>query len=360
MSDFQTGKQLAIAGRIPYVANAGVVTPPALALLEEAGLPVEAELHVYDSSDEYSDLLRWLTARGLRHAVQRPHPEDDVPSAAAVVRRDLQCDLNDKGRMEDLVPAAWLPLRRLLEVSEIPRAEDLIGGGRPIVMKAASRLPSGGGRCVWICRTAEDVEIARAALCRERFVVIEEFLRIRRSVCLHAVVLPDGAVSVAGFAEQVCSADGRYLGNWLDTEADALPPEVVQVVLQIVQGAARRGYRGIAGVDVAFPEDGPPRVLDLNFRVNGSTAAAWLRGSIERKRGAGSMRLRAWACESGFDDLLRIVRGAMNRGALIPLCLYDPAACAAGGLPRLHSILSGPSREAVREEECHLAAEGLT
>ena len=50
----------------------------------------------------------------------------------------------------------------------------------------------------------------------------------------------------------------------------------------------------------------------------------------------------------------------MERTALIPLCLYDPAACAAGGLPRLHGILTGPSREAVREEERRLAAEGLT
>ena len=59
-----------------------------------------------------------------------------------------------------------------------------------------------------------------------------------------------------------------------------------------MRAAAARGYRGIAGIDVAFLEDGPPRVLDLNFRVNGSTAAAWLRSAVERERGAGSMRLR--------------------------------------------------------------------
>jgi hypothetical protein len=50
----------------------------------------------------------------------------------------------------------------------------------------------------------------------------------------------------------------------------------------------------------------------------------------------------------------------MERGALIPLGLYDPAACAAGGLARLNGILAGPSREAVREEERRLAAQGLT
>jgi hypothetical protein len=89
----------------------------------------------------------------------------------------------------------------------------------------------------------------------------------------------------------------------------------------------------MAGIDVAFPEDGPPRVLDLNFRVNGSTAAAWLRGSIERREGVESMRLRSWACERGFRDLLRIARRAMERRTLIPLCLYDPATWSVGGSP---------------------------
>jgi hypothetical protein len=358
--DFQTGNQLAIAGRIHFVASAGVVTPPALALLEDAGLPVEADLHVYRSSAGYLDLLRRLTARGLRHATQRPHPEEEVPPTASVVSADLQRDLNNKGRMADVVPAAWLPPRRLLEVSELPAAEDLLVGGQPVVLKAATPLPSGGGHCVWVCRTPADVEVARAALRRERLVVIEGFLRIHRSVCVNAVVLADGTASVTGVAEEVCSAEGRWLGNWLDAEADAIPTDVLDVVLRIVRAAAARGYRGIAGIDVAFSEDGPPRVLDLNFRVNGSTAATWLRDGIERKRGVGSMRLRSWACERGFDDLLRIARAAMARGALIPLCLYDPAACAAGGLPRLHGILAGPSREAVHTEERHLAAEGLT
>lgn len=358
--DYQTGNHLTTAGGIPYVASAGVVTPRSLALLADAGLPVEVDLHAYRSPAEYLDLLRRLSTRGLRLATQRPHLEEEVPPAASLVRPDLLRELNDKGRMADVVPSAWLPPRRLLEVSDLPSAEDLLEGGEPVVLKAATPLPSGGGHCVWICRTPADVEAARVALRHERLVVIEEFLRIRRTVCVHAVVLPDGTARVSGVAEEVCGADGRWLGNWLDPEGDAIPAEVTGVVLRIVRAAAARGYRGIAGVDVAFAEDGPPRVLDLNFRVNGSTAAAWLRASVERERGVASMRLRGWACERGFDELLRIARAAMGRAALVPLCLYDPAACAAGGLPRLLGILTGPSREAVREEERRLSAEGLT
>jgi len=358
--DCQTGNQLTIAGRMPYVVSAGVVTPSALALLADAGLPVEADLQVYRSSAEYLELLRRLRGRGLRLATQRAHPEEEVGPAESLVRPDLQRDLNDKGRMADVVPGAWLPPRRVLAVSELPPAEDLLAGGHPVVLKVATPLPSGGGHGVWVCHSLADVEIARSTLRRERFVVVEEHLRLRRTVCVHAVVLPDGTASVTGVAEEVCSADGRWLGNWLDAEADVVPNEVLDVVLRIVRLAAARGYRGIAGIDVAFPENGPPRILDLNFRINGSTAAAWLRAGAERKRGTVSMRLRNWAGKRSFEEMILIARRAVERAALIPLCLYDPGACEAGGFPRLHGILTGPSREAVREEERRLIAEGLT
>jgi hypothetical protein len=359
-SDFLTGNQLAAAGRMRYVVSAGVVTAPALALLEDAGLPVGADLHVYRSSADYVDLLRRLAARGLRLATQRPHTAQEVPPAASLVPSDLLRDLNDKGRMSELVPEAWLPRRRIVPVSGLPPARDLLSSGRPVVLKAATPLPSGGGFGVWVCRTPADFEAARSALSRERLVVIEEFLRIRRSVCVHAVVLPDGRALLAGAAEEVCGPGGRWLGNWLDPEADELPARVPVVVLQIAQAAAVRGYRGIAGVDVALLEEGPPRILDLNFRANGSTVAAWLRAALAKERGSGSLRLRGWACERGFEEMLGIARRAVERGSLVPLCLYDPSAGGEGGLPRLHGILAGPSRDAVREEERRLAAEGLT
>jgi hypothetical protein len=357
--DSLTGNQLAVAGRIPYVVAAGAVTPPALALMEEAGLPVEAELRVYGSVREYGDLLRGLTASGFRHAAQRAHAEEEIPRAASLVDPELQRALNDKGRMEEFVPDGWLPRRSVREMADLPAEALAIGRGEPIVLKAASALPSGGGHCVWICRSDEDVDRARKALRTERLVVVEEFLRIRRTVCVHVNVSTDGEASFAGFAEEVSRPDGGYLGNWLDAESDDVPEGVAEVVLEITRVAAARGYRGIVGIGVALLEDGPPRVLDLNFRVNGSTASAWLRSGIERALGPSSLRVRSWECASGFAALLAAARRGVERGALLPLCLYDPSASGEGGPARLHGILLGPSRDAVRSEEHRLAEEGV-
>lgn len=356
--DFQTGLQLGVAGGVPYVVCAATVTPEAQAAYAEAGVPVNATIHVYRSTREYLELLSRLIRQGLRLASQRVHPDEEIPPGAAFVAPSLQRQLNDKGQMEQIVPGEWLPNRRTIAVAELPAGRSLVAPGRPVVLKAATALPNGGGHGVWICRTVEDVERARASLAAEHRVVVEEFLHIVRSVCAHAVVFPDGSSKVLGVAEEVCR-DGRWLGNWHDASGDRVPPTVLTVVAEIVAAASALGYRGIVGIDVALREDGPPRVLDLNFRVNGSTTVAWLRSAIERARGISTIRGRSWTGRYGFAAMLRVVRAAVSRGTLIPLSVYDPDACEMGGTARIGGLLLGASRAEVEGEDWRLAMEGL-
>lgn len=356
--DSQTGTLLALGGGIPYVVSAACVTPDALALLAEAGAPVNATLHTYRSEEEYLGLLRRLAAEGLRLGTQRPHPEAEVASASSVVDRSLLEDINDKGRMADYVPEEWLGPRVVYPIAELPAAEALLASGEPVVLKVASAFPTGGGNGVWICRTSADVERARTACASERGVVVEGYLRIARSVCVHAVVFADGSCSIAGVAEEICR-DGKWVGNWLDQAGDAVPGELRDAVSRVTATASARGYRGLAGVDVAICRDGSLRMLDLNFRVNASTAAVWLRPAIEQAKGAVTMQRRTWTCGRGIGSLLRVVRAAVRRGTMIPLNIYDPGAGEGGGLPRVGGLLLGSSREEVEEEARRLVVEGL-
>jgi len=357
--DFLTGLQVGIAGGMPYVASAATVTPLSLELCAEAGLPSNAELHTYRSVPEYSALIARLIDRGYRLANQRVHPESEVPAHAACPAPDLLRGLNDKGRMGDLVGAEWLPGRRVIPAVDLPESSRLLAEGTPVVLKASTDKPSGGGHGVWICRTSTEVDAARAALAGEDRVVIEEFLELEVTVCIHGVVYPDGSVALLGVAEEIVQS-GRWLGNWHDAKGDDVPEPVRAQVDEIITRAAAAGYRGIAGIDVARLSDGTWRVLDLNFRVNGSTAGAWLRASIEATRGTRVMQGRGWACRAGFEELVRVVRDAVRRGTLVPSGLYDPSACDAGGLARVAGLLIGESREAISEENRRLAGEGLT
>ncbi len=353
-----TGLHLGISGDAPCVVCAAVVTPPALEVHAEAGLPANAELHVYRSIEEYLPLLSRLIAHGYRLAGQRVHPENEIPPAAAHALPALVRRLNDKGRMEELVPAEWLPSRRTIPAQDLPDGSTLLANGLPVVLKAATEKPSGGGHGVWICRTLDDVEGARRALAGQDRVVLEEFLDFVTTVCVHNVVFPDGSSALIGLAEEIVS-NGRWLGNWHDAEGDRVPPAAIAAVNDVVAAAAALGYRGITGIDVALLRDGTWRVLDLNFRVNGSTAGAWLRASLEQARGVRVLRGCSWTGARGFDAMVQTVRAAVRRGTMIPLGLYDPDACSMAGAARTGGLLLGDSRAEIEEERRRLAREGL-
>jgi hypothetical protein len=357
--DYESGEQLTIAGGAPYVASTGVVTPVALEVLAEAGVAVDAEVHPYHSLAEHPAVLRKLMDRGLRLALQRVHPAAEAPAASCSVRPALLASLNDKASVSDLVPSEWLPARRVVRLDKLPPAEKVLGQG-PVVLKAAGAVPTGGGYGVWVVRTPEEFKDAREALSEERLVVVEEFLPIARSVCVHAVARPDGTVAPCGVTEEVV-ASAKWTGAWLDPAADDVPAPVVDTALGIVSTAAARGWRGIASVEVALlADDRSPKVIDLNFRVNASTAAAWLRAAVERERGARAIRLRRFTVRGAvFTELVRLTREAVARGSLVPLCLFDPDASATSGVPRLTALVIGPSREAVEEEERRLSSDGL-
>lgn len=357
-SDFMSGNQIPLAGGAPLVACVAAMTPDVLAVLRDAGVPTEAELHPYRTVSEYPEVLRRLIAAGFRISSQRRHPESEIPASASLAPPSLVSDLNDKGRMDRWVPPEWLPPRRVMNLEELPGAEGLLSGG-PVVLKASTPISCGGGYGVWICREHADVERARAALAGQPRVVAEKHLRLRRTVCVHAVIAPGGAVHLAGTAEEIVDAAGHWQGNWLDAEGDRVPAAVLDAVRGVMEKASAAGYRGLAGIDVAFPEDGPPLLLDLNFRINGSAAAAWFRGSLERTRGARVIRCRGFSFDGGFREFLDRLRPAIDGGSLVPLGLYDPSAWEMGGLARANVLLVGPSRESIREEERRLLSTGL-
>jgi hypothetical protein len=356
--DFVGGGQTAIAGPMPVVAAAATATPEILGLLARAGLPLAREIHTYRTVEEYLTLVRALGASGLRLAFQTQHATTEIDPSRCVVDPDIARDLNDKGRLAEFVPAALVPRRQVLPPDDVPAGEALVADG-PVVLKASNRLASGAGMSVRVCRTAAEADAARAEMAQEPGVVVEEGLDIERSACLHFLIHRDGSVESLGTAEQVCDDRGGYHGNWLDADADALVSDGLLAAVQgIAQRGAAHGYRGFAGIDVAFPRGRGPLVLDLNFRMNGSTPAALLRASLEG-RGVRAVRSRSFAGARDFPALLAEVRAATERGTLVPLALYDPRESPVGGRPRVSALVVGSTRAAVAAEEARLSTAGL-
>jgi L-aspartate-L-methionine ligase len=356
--DSLTGNQLSIMGGLPAVCSAGAATPLGLALLEEAGLQTPAEVHTYRDEMQAVEIAVELAERGKKIVVQHRYPDGVLSDGALWIDARVLSYLNNKANLGELAPVANAGERRVV------RREAFFDGGEPktlpIVLKAATDLSTGGGADVVICRGADDVSTARERFATCERLVVEGFQHVRRNACLHYAVLPDGTVRYLGFAEQDVDANGIYWGNWISL-GSTLPAEVVGVGRGIVERGAALGYRGFVGIDIVENERSQWIVLDLNFRVNGSTTAVVLAPAIQRALGTCCLHLRRFLCEEGFPFLIAAARSALRKGWLIPLTTLDSETAGHRGQPsRLSALVIGESEEDARRIEAELAPNGLT
>ncbi len=355
--DASTGSMLSVQGGMPGVASSGAAMEEGLEILAESGVPVRARIHrVWDPADTLPTLRR-LSAEGLRLAFQFVHPPEEVPPEAYWIPPDLLRFLNHKASLDRLVPAEFLPERKVLPLECLRDSAALLANG-PVALKAASSLASGGGNDVRICRTPADAEAARGALAEAESIVVERLFEIRRDLCVQFAILPSGEAAFLGAAEQITDAAGRYKGNWFEP-GRAVEPEAIEAGRRITEKAAAMGYRGIAGFDMAFCADGRLRVYDLNFRVNGSTAGLLLQHALAKAREFAIFRSRAFRDPRGFGSLLACARAAVRRGLLVPLGFYDPRILCEACAPRVLAIVGGGTREEIAEREKEIAGLGL-
>lgn len=355
--DALTGNQLAVVGDMPVVCSVGAATDEAMDLYALAGLAPATDLRVYRGEADAARVVRELAASGRKLVIQHVYPAGELPDEVFWVRPQLLSRLNNKANLGAFVPAAHVPPRAVRAPAEV------FGGAAalelPIVLKAATDGSSTGGAAVAVCRTRGDLTAAAERLAGCDAVIVEPFLRIAQNVCLHFAVMPDGAARYFGHAEQDVTPGGQYRGNWIDA-GTPLDPRVVDACRACVERAAAEGYRGIAGIDAAVLDDGRVVVLDLNFRVNGSTAAVLLAPAVRRARGPCVMHLRGFVSRHDFRTTVAAAAAAVRRGTLIPLGAFDPAAAGhAGHASRVSGLVIGPTRADVARAEADLATAGL-
>ncbi len=358
--DSLTGNQLSIVGNMAVVCSAGSVTPAAIELMALAGLDLsQTQLHPFVGEHDAVDTLHRLATAGKTFVVQHVYPNGVLPTGAMWVDAHVLSYLNNKANLGALVTPEYLPLRRIVTPESAFGGTSLIA--LPVVLKAATDDSTGGGGAVAVCRTKADIDAAAAGqlmMCQR--LVVEEFLDIVQSPCLHFAVMPDQEVRYLGFAEQDVADDGRYQGNWIPLGGAPLPDDAVSAAMNVVRRGAELGFRGIVGIDLAMTRDGRTFVIDLNFRVNGSTTAVLMAPGVRQRVGDAVLHLRKFVGTTDIATLLSVAGDAVRRGRFIPFASFDPdAAGRAGTLPRISGIVIGESQGDVLATERELAARGM-
>lgn len=340
--DFLTAGQLTVTGEMPILCAEGVSTPEGLQVLRDAGLSSPSIYYRYRNADDYLHKLSELSCDGKKVAVQHVHLPEDLPPDSCWLPPPTLSFLNNKKNLAALVSTKHLPRRRIVAVSRI--RDEMSRGEFPIVIKAVTDQSTGGGLDVVICYTADECVLAEEFFSTCNDVVAEEYMVIKRNLCLNYAVTVEGFVTFLGAAEQVSDDQGKYHGNWIDQESEA-PQAAINAGARVVEAGHARGFWGCVGIDIAIMEDDQVVIFDLNFRVNGSTAALLLAEKIRKVSGQAVCRLRGFKGKTSYRDMLDVTYDAMHKGFLIPLGSYDPDA---GGFPqtppRLTGLVLGNSR----------------
>jgi hypothetical protein len=353
-----SGGLLTITGNMQTICHAGVSTPDTIQLLRDAGFSLPDNILRYSDADMYLKALRDLCREERKIAVQYVHKAYELDPGNYLIEPSVLSFLNNKTNLAGLVGAGNIPRRDIIALSEL---DSLYGNYTfPMVVKAATDDSSGGGVDVCICDRYDEFLLAKDYFSSCDTLIIEEYINIKRNLCLNYVINREGVIDYLGCAEQVSKADGKYNGNWIDPDIQA-PEQAVALGTEIVRKGSHRGYWGFVGIDISVEEDGRIVFFDLNFRVNGSTRALLFAECIRSALGQPVIRLRTWTPPGiPYDRMLDIIYKAMGKGMLLPLCSYDPEA---GGFPqsnsRLTGMIIGRSRDEVLEKERELASMGL-
>jgi hypothetical protein len=313
---------LPFAGGLAVLCHEAAVAPAALQFLRECGLPAPGPVETFQDGPGARASVARLAVQGRRIGLTYAPRHPAAPGEAYVTELATFASLNDKAELAGLLPAGAAPAREVVAPDRLAAALARRNGSLPLVLKAGSRLGSGAGRDVAICRTPADLDAARRKLALAERIVIEEYCDFATTWCLHYAAGETG-VTWCGATEQVSDAEGGYHGNWW-----APGPGPGEAAVEVGRYAAIagwvRGYRGFLGVDVGRTPDGRWLAFDLNFRVNGSTLQALVGDALVDAWGAGCTRLRYGIPFAGpFEEMLDRLLAFHRRRELLPVLVFD-------------------------------------
>jgi len=331
-----TGNQQTVVGKMPMICISSVSTPEGLDLLKQAGLQGALHRYSYFSEEDFQKLLAQLVRSPYTFVVQHVYPASEIPAHKYWISPELLSFLNNKAHLTDLVPAEYAARRAVVETATI--TEKLFPSLLfPWVIKAVSDHSSAAGTGIMICSKADELQVAKEYFHTCQQVVVEEFVTVKRNLCVQFAATQQGSIEYLGTSEQVTNEQGHYLGGWLGQ--DVQPTErMLQIGQHIMEKAVALGYKGVAGFDIVLLSDDRVAVIDLNFRVNGSTASILLQQGIMQAYGVSTLLYNSWEWHGAIAPRIALAQQFIQQGYFVPLSFYNAQA---SPYPKAASMLVG-------------------
>ncbi len=218
--------------------------------------------------------LAELTQPG-KFVMAQPYLDDRLVDRYRIAP-EITTSLNDKQSIFKYVPRAFRPLQYATFANGAAFAASTKRWPLPFVVKIAS---SSSGDGVRICFDLASVEaVKREFRSIKTAIFIEEFVLAKQNIGVLFGVPQDQnyPVEVIGHHLQVTTDQGRFLGGIFNVPAANQSPTMplfYEVLSREVLTKVRSlGWYGIGGVDVLIDQRDRFYIIDVNFRITGTTA----------------------------------------------------------------------------------------
>lgn len=338
--NYATGAALPILGEMALICHRNVLTPAIRAFYHSAGIRLGGTHRLYSTHAEAMQLARQCQMHGSVLAYFYSLPEELVNGGRLATPAALYDWLNDKANIDRLCDAAHLPEHVLLDPGACAALAEVMPQ-QPVFVKACHPGVSGGGADVRFCPDEASRQSALEWLAGRpagwTAVRVEEAVDVRESWCLNlAMSEPDG-VRYLGAAAQLFSSPAAQSGSRIDPQNQPAA-ETIAIAIGIAEKAARLGFVGVAGFDMAETRDGKTLVFDLNFRPVACTAQVLMHESAASRIDAKISQSWSRQLPGALAPALAALEPFAGNGSFVPVYLYE-STLATGDVSRINGIL---------------------
>ncbi|MGX7136685.1 hypothetical protein RV15_GL002749 [Enterococcus silesiacus] len=315
--DIITGREFAIMPNLPIICSKNVNQKDALELLQSTGLSIPKKIYRYNNKKDYHRLLNKCASMKKTIIMQYPHKQERLNSLSYNVPPNVTLDLSNKATITKLVNSSNVVPRTIIDYNTLKS----MSFKNPIVIKNGDGSPTAGGYGVYICMNEEDLSKAIPFFAESHQVILETYIHPEENLCIQFSCNKSGHIRFLGATKQLISAGihkGNVIGNSVQVDS-----AIVTEGTSIMQKAHKQGFYGIAGFDVIIAKD-QFYFIDLNFRLNASTAPLLLMPFLSKKYSKENGQLGTFCFEFTYEKMLDSLYKLMHANVFFPLSIWNP------------------------------------
>lgn len=347
-------KNLAVLGDVlPGV----VISPPQSLLMqywqEHFGF-CDRQLELMDCSTYLDDFNR---SNHLSQAITL-FPFDRLLPEKHAVNPDAHYRLLSKATLDQL--GVSCPTYQTYDLNQVDLDQIQLPSKYPYLIKTSHGL---SGEGTYIIRNPSDLNYCLEELKKylrisllETIIVSEFVTHEVHNYCVQFYINKAREITLIGVTQQLVSPEGSYLGGLIDYTNDL--SEFSQMILAIGKYAHQQGYFGIIGFDVLEDRDGKFYVIDVNFRINGSTPLCLQRHLLLKCDKAIAKYSTDYRMEGTLDSILTTLKPELERKDFLILSALEKVKY--GKIyTEIYGIVTGKSLQDMQQVEQSLHSKGL-